>query len=406
MPRIPTSSRPVTVSKNRMGAAENATRISIHLPHPERICKLDANECVHRPAKTVIDALHFWADRGTMQWYPDCDAVRLRTALAEYTRLPFSCIRVFNGADEALSQVIDALVGPESEVILAPPTYDRIHYRVECRGGAVKKVLLPHIFDKDLDMLIQASGPKTRMVYLANPNNPTGVMYSPAEIEAILRQRPNVNVLIDEAYFEFSKTTVASLIKKYPRLLVVRSFAPAFGLAGLRLGYLLARPETLEKIERAYPTPMVSMPAQIAGTAALKSPDDMESYVATVKENMDRLREIFTSMGLQVTATPANFILVRVARPAATTDYLAGKLIFVRNCDTLPGLEGCLRITVGDDRTTARLLTSFLCMPKQLLGPGIGDRRITLTRPAEETPGKPQRARANRARFALPAGKE
>ncbi len=395
MASVHTSFRHPTASINRLNAAGNAARIPIHLPHPERICKLDANECIHRPSKTVIDALHFWTDRGTMHWHPDHDAVRLRTALAAYTRLSFSWIRVFNGVNEALSYVIDSLVEPGTEILISPPTSDRVRHRAECRGGTIHKVLLPDIFGKNVDTFIDAIGPETRLAYLANPNNPTGVLYSPADIAAILDRRPNIDLIVDETYYEFSNTTVTSLIEAYPRLLVVRSFSSAFGLAGLRLGYLLAQAKVLEKFERAQPNPTVSMPAQIAGTAALKSTDEMENYVSTVKENMSRLHEAFASMGLRVVPTAANFILIKVAQPAATAEYLAGKLIFVHNCEMLPGLEGYLRITVGDSHTTARLLASFLCIPKQLLGPEIKRRRITLTRPAEQTTsGQPNRLAA------------
>lgn len=391
-----------TVSRNRIDMTGN-NRIPLHLPHPERICKLDANECLCRPAKTVIDALHFWTDRGMMNWYPDRDAVRLRTALAEYTRQPFSCIRAFNGADDALTYLIDCLVSPGSEILISPPTYDPVRLRAEYHRGMVKKVLLPDIFRGNIDAVLGAISPETRLVYLANPNNPTGVLYSREEITAILRRRPASFVLIDEAYYEFSGTTVADLVAAFPRLLVVRSFSSAFGLAGLRLGYLLAHEQTLETLERILPIPTVATPAQIAGTAAFKSPDDLKSNISTIRNSMARMSTALSGMGLTAVPTPANYLLVKVARPAATAEYLAGKLIFVRNCDSLPGLEGYLQITVGDDSTTARILSLFLCMPKQLLGPEVTVRRLTLKRPAECATEGPRTPLGHSNRLAAPA---
>ncbi len=371
-----------TLSRTRIDMTGDK-QIPLHLPHPERICKLDANECLCRPAKTVIDALHFWTDRGMMNWYPDRDAVRLRTALAEYTGQPFSCIRAFNGADDALTYLVDCLVSADSEILVSPPTYNVVPRRAEYHRGKVKKLLLPDIFHKNVDAVLGAIGPDTRLVYLANPNNPTGVLYSRDDITAILRRRPSAVVVIDEAYYEYSGATVADLVRVFPRLFVVRSFSSAFGLAGLRLGYLLAHEHTLESLSRILPPPAVATPAQIAGTAALKAPDDLKLNVSTIGANMTRLAEALCAMGLTAVPTQANFLLVKVAQPSATTEYLAGKLIFVRNCDTLPGLEGYLQITVGDDCTTARILSSFLCMPKQLLGPQITVRRLTLKRPTE-----------------------
>jgi len=390
------------ISRNRIGIT-GQNHIPLHLPHPERICKLDANEYQYRPAKTVIDALHFWTDRGMMNWYPDHEAVRLRTALAEYTRLPFSCIRVFNGADEALTYLVDCLVTSGSEVLISPPTYNRVGDRTEYHRGKVKKVLMPDIFKKDLGLLIEAIGPETRLVYLANPNNPTGTLYSPDDIMTMVRQRPNVYILIDEAYYEFSGATVADLATSYSRLLVVRSFSSAFGLAGLRLGYLLAHEKTLTKFEHIQPYPVVATPAQIAGTAALKSPDHLETTVTVVRNNMTRLHTALTSMGLSVRQTVANYLLVKVQHPTAAAEYLSGKLIFVRNCDMYPGLEGYLQITVGDDCTTARLLSAFLCMPKQLLGPEITSRKLTLPRPPEQPTNGRLRIIASGERIHMPA---
>jgi histidinol-phosphate aminotransferase len=166
-------------------------------------------------------------------------------------------------------------------------------------------------------------------------------------------------------------------------LWVVRSFSPAFGLGGLRLGYLLGHRRAMKKITTEIGDSLVSMPAQIAGTAALKATDEMHEYVAAVKENMARVHEVLASMKLSVVSTPANYILIKVAQPAATAEYLASKLIFVHNCAAHPGLEGYLRITIGDHPTTARLLTSFLRIPRAFLGPGIDNRRMTLRRPSE-----------------------
>jgi len=369
---------------SRLNTDRGITQIPIHLPHPERVCKLDANECTRRPSDAVIKTLHRWLDKATMHWYPDRDAVRLRTALAGYTKLPFAYIRAFNGADEALDNAARALVERGTETLTVSPTHERFRVCVESCGGTVKKILPTDIFAKDLATIIDAIGPSTRSFYLANPDNPTGVLYSPAEIETILTRRPGVMLIVDETYYEFSRTTVADLVKTYSHLVVVRSFSPAFGLAGLRLGYALSQPENLERMDHLRSDQGVSMPAQVAGTAALEAMSEIAQYATEVRKNMQHLGEVFSSLGIHSVCTPANFILVKVTDPKGVADYLAGKLIFVRNCDMVPGLEGYLRITVGESDTTARLISAFLCMPQQLLGPKHTRRRVTLSRPPEE----------------------
>jgi histidinol-phosphate aminotransferase len=360
----------------------------IHLPHQERICKLDAHECTRRPPDRVIEALRRWIDEGMVQWYPDNDAVHLRTALAKYTGLPYHSIGAFNGSNEALMYIARTFIEPGAEVLVVPPTHGHLRRYTETCGGQIKRVITDDIFAADTKTVLAAIGPQTCMVYLANPNDPTGVLYTRDQIESIVRERPGTGFIIDEAFHEFSGITVAPLIKKYSNLIITRSFSFAFGLAGIRLGYVLAQPRILETIESVRAGNPVGMPAQIAGVAALEAIDDMRAYVQDVAANMKQLWTTLSSLGMNVISSPANFILVKVARPEAAVKYLADKLIFVRSCDSLSGLEGFLRITVGDRAATARVLSAFLLMPQKILGPVKIRRRFTLIRPPEGKPVK------------------
>jgi len=380
--------RPTRIA-NRFADDDPAACTPIHLPHPERICKLDAHECTRRPADDVIAALRRWVEGGSLQWYPDTNAVCLRTALADYSGLPFANIDAFNGSNEALASIARAFTEPQAEVLVVPPTHNHFCNYVECAGGRIKKLVVDDIFAADIHGIIEAIGPQTRMVYLVNPNDPTGVLYTPDQIEQILRKRPGTGVVVDEAFYEFSGVTVAPLVEKYANLIVVRSCSFAFGLAGLRLGYVLAQPGVLAAINSIRAGQPVSAPAQIAGTAAVQAAHKMSDYVREVSENMRHLWEALSSLGVTVVSSPANFILVRVANAKAATKYLADKLIFVRNCDSICGLEGFLRITVGDRTSTARVLSAFLLMPQKIIGPVKLRRKITLTRPPESKPTSP-----------------
>jgi len=374
---------------NRLAADSPAACTPIHLPHPERICKLDAHESTRRPADHVLAALRQWIEHGAPQWYPDTDAVRLRTVLADYTGLPFAGIDAFNGSNEALACIARAFIDPEAEVLVAPPTHNHFCHYVESCGGRIKKLVTNNVFAAEINSIIDAIGPQTCMVYLVNPNDPTGVLYTPDQIETILRERPGTGVVVDEAFYEFCGVTVAPLVEKYANLIVVRSFSFAFGLAGIRLGYVLAQPGVLAAINSIRAGQPVSAPAQIAGTAALEATDKMSGYVREVTENMRHMWEAFSALGVTVVSSPANFILVKVAKAKAATKYLADKLIFVRNCDSICGLDGYVRITVGDRASTARVLSAFLLMPQKILGAVKRRRKITLARQPENKPSLP-----------------
>jgi len=352
-----------------------AGQTTMHLPHRERIAKLDWNECVRPPSPGVRDALVELAAHGTLNWYPDVEATELRSALSDYTGVDPDAIRVFGGADAALEYIARTFLEDDDEVVWSPPTYDNVRVYVESCGARLQAAPVQSIWDPEPGALLAAVTPRTRMVYLVNPNNPTGTLYSADQIAALLWTCPDVGFVVDEAYGEFTGVTAASLVMAHPNLMVVRSFAKAFGLAGLRVGYVLSHPDNLRLIDRIRVGKNTSAAAQVAAVAALRDPEYLRATVAEVRLSMKMLADALGQMGLTVRTTPANFALVRVGDPDTMCRFLANRLIFVRNRHHVPRLDGYMRITVGDTATTERLIAAFRAAPSALLYGTPSERR-------------------------------
>jgi histidinol-phosphate aminotransferase len=356
----------------------------IHLPHRERVAKLDWNECARPPAPSVLRALGACVTEGHLNWYPDVEATELRNALSDYTGCDPETIRVFGGADAALEYIARTFLETGDQVLWCPPTYDNFRVYVESCGASLQPAPLRSIWEPEPGALLAGVTPQTRLVYLVNPNNPTGTLYSTEQIAALLWTCPDVGFVVDESYFEFSGISVAALTLAHPNLIVVRSFAKAFGLAGLRVGYCISHPDNLEAIDRIRVGKNTSTLAQVAATAALADRAYLDATVAETRLSMKTLAETCEQIGLTTRTTPANFILVRVADPDSFCRFLANRLIFVRNRNHLERLSGFVRITVGNTQTTERLVAAFRAAPSSMLyGQKTAGQRLILPRRSE-----------------------
>lgn len=342
-------------------------QIPLFLPHRERVAKLDWNESVHPPSPAVRSALADCVLHTELNWYPDVDAVALRTALEEYTGVGMEWIRAFGGSDAALEYVARAFLNPGDTVLWVPPTYDNVRVYVESCGGRLKAARPKSIWRGDPRAISDAVTRDVRLVYLVNPNNPTGALYTLEQIDDLLRAHPNVAFLIDEAYFEFCGVTAAPFLHAHRNLMIARSFSKAFGLAGLRIGYLMSHPDNLDWIDRIRVGKNTTLLAQVAAIAALGDRGHLLRVIEETRTTMSELAARLEKMGLEVRTTPANFLLVRVHDPDMVTRALANHLIFVRNRNHEPALEGWLRVTVGTPALIERVAGAFSALPPALL---------------------------------------
>ncbi len=203
--------------------------------------------------------------------------------------------------------------------------------------------------------LLRKVNSRTRAIFIANPNNPTGTPASPAQLKALLRAAPRAAVVVDEAYFEFSGKTVLPWIGEHPNLFISRTFSKAVGLAALRLGFLFSRSENIQAIRKGQSPYSVNGVAAALGLAAIRDPGYFRNYAAEVLRARALLCRELDSLGWRYFPSDANFVLVDFGSAAAAMRQLLGEHeILVR--DRSYELPGCVRITVGTLAQTRRLI--------------------------------------------------
>ncbi|MBM4320583.1 MAG: histidinol-phosphate aminotransferase family protein, partial [Deltaproteobacteria bacterium] len=215
--------------------------------------KLDWNESTIPPSPRVIERiLAFLQNSHHLNWYPDLNARKLVTALAGYTGRSEEQILVTNGSDDALDLICKTYLDAGERVLLPYPTYTHFLVHAGARGVYFDPVTYDDPFCGQPERLINALTGRTKLVYLVNPNNPTGVLFHPEEIAHLLQQAPRTLFVVDEAYYEFCGVTAAQMVDHFPNLVVTRTFSKSFGIAGLRVGYVLAHREVIQELRRLH----------------------------------------------------------------------------------------------------------------------------------------------------------
>ena len=253
-----------------------------------------------------------------------------------------------NGMDEALSLLFTTYLGASDELLFADPTFVMYPMLGEALGAQV--VRLQSGEDPALpvaDLLARVS-PRTRVIAIANPNNPTGLTAPRADLLRIVESAPDSAVLVDEAYFEFCGETLIPDLPRHPNLFVARTFSKAYGLAGLRLGILTGSAEQIGYLRR------FSLPFNVNGVAlacleeALADQAFVSNHVAQVKDGRERLAQLFDELGLRFWPSQTNFVLVRVGAKAKTfVESMQRRGVLVRDFSASAGCDGCVRISVG-----------------------------------------------------------
>jgi histidinol-phosphate aminotransferase len=295
--------------------------------------------------------------------YPDSASVALREALANDAGLTLGHVTCSNGSDELVLLICLAFLDHGDEVVMAEGTFISYLLRtLELDGRPVRVPL--RAYTHDLEAMATAITLRTRVVFVCNPNNPTGTTCGAAEVAAFLERVPNdVLVVMDEAYVEFAQRPdfpdlLPALRAGRPNLLLLRTFAKIHGLAGLRLGYAYGHPDLVAYLERARPTFNVNLLAQIAGAAALAD----REHVARSKTHADASRAFFMrelrAMGLDPIPSETNFVAVPVGDDAAVSDGLRerGFTITPLSGWALPGI---IRISFGTDEQNRAFLAAL-----------------------------------------------
>jgi histidinol-phosphate aminotransferase len=305
---------------------------------------LDFNESLKGCSPLVLRALQSMK-MSDVSCYPDYDI--LSRKIAEYHHISPEFVFLTNGAEEGIRCVMDTFVDRGGTVVMASPTFGMLKVLAQLQEASIMEVLYCEDLSFPLEDFLDAVKMKPHLVVLVNPDSPTGTLLKNKDVVEILEAAPESAVLIDEVYADFAGATCIPLVEKHPNLIITRSFSKAFGLAGLRLGYVVTHPENIEQLSKVRLPFSVSSLAVIAGLAALDDRAYAQSIVEEVKKEKEFLYGKLESMGIDVHRTHTNFILVNLKeRCHAVYQELLGRNILVKELGG-PLLEGWLRITVG-----------------------------------------------------------
>jgi histidinol-phosphate aminotransferase len=329
-------------------------------PLVQNLIKLNTNEHPYGPSPKVIEAILANAN-DSLRLYPDPTALTLRRAIAQRYGLVEDQIFVGNGSDEVLAHVFHALLKHEHPVVFPDITYS--FYPVYCGLYEIqyKTVALDeHLKIRVEDYLPGAPVGRVGGIIFPNPNAPTGAVHALGEVERIVSANQEVVVVVDEAYVDFGAETAASLIKKYPNLLVVHTLSKSRSLAGLRVGYAMGHPDLIQGLDRvkncfnSYPLDRLA----IAGaTAAIEDQAHFEQTRDAVVRSRAALTAGMEKLGFDVLPSAANFIFAKhpAKDGAAFAAALRDKNIIVRHFKA-PRINQYLRITIGTDQECEKLL--------------------------------------------------
>lgn len=335
-------------------AVSSLERIDPHgTPEP---MKLDWNESTIPPSPLVLDRIQaFLRNTHHLNWYPDQRAADLVERLERYTGVPSDQILVTSGSDAALEVLCQTYLDPGDEVVVPSPTYTHFLVYAGARGARLVPVYGADPFELDVDAVVRALSYRTKVVYLVSPTNPTGLVYPPAVVARIARAVPQALVIVDEAYYEFCGQSAVELVYDYSNVVVTRTFSKSFGIAGLRVGYMLASASLIADVRRVHNPKSVNVLGQIAATAALDDPEYLYSYVSEVTRAKPLLAAFFARHGLEARVTPANFLMVRVPHPGAFIRLCEEESVYVRDRSSELQIESYVRMNVGTVAQTEEL---------------------------------------------------
>lgn len=333
----------------------------------ENYLRLDFNENTVGCSPKVIRKLKS-IKSNYLATYPEYD--RLREELANYCNVDKDEVIATNGTDEAIKAVIETYIeSGKDEIIIPVPTFAMFKFYAQLNEAIIKEVPYNTNLSFPAEKVLEKINNQTKIVVLVNPNNPTGTTIKQNDIIKIIEKskKNNAVVLLDEAYCQFTGRTSVPLIKKYNNLFVTQTFSKAFGLAGLRLGYIASNKNNIKNLQKVLSPYSVNNVAVACGTAALNDPDYVERYVKEVKKSKTILYNALNLLGIDYFKSDANFVLVKIGTQSAEfCDKLKRKGILVRDRSSDKLLDGCVRITLGAKEQTKKLIKAMSKIIKEI----------------------------------------
>lgn len=329
-----------------------------HVAEAARMVKLDAMENPYPLPAAMRRELAEVLSRVELNRYPEPSGRELRALLARRMRVPQGMeLLLGNGSDDLIQIVTLALARPGAVMMYPAPTF--VMYSMNAVFSGMKALAVPLRADFSFDacaFIERMRAERPALVFLAYPNNPTGVLYREEEIVKVIKACEGL-VVLDEAYHVFAGKTFMGRLVEFPNLVVLRTVSK-LGLAGIRLGYLAGRPEWIGEFNKVRQAYNVNALTQAAALFMLERLEVLEEQASLIRKERESLRKALASLGgVTVFPSEANFFLIRVPDAEGTFESLRRQGVLVRNLH--PGLEGCLRVTVGTPDENRILLAAL-----------------------------------------------
>ncbi|MBO8170110.1 MAG: histidinol-phosphate transaminase [Thermoanaerobacteraceae bacterium] len=328
----------------------------------KNVIKLASNENPLGPSPKAVEAMRDAA--AEVHIYPDGNCFYLKQALAEKWDVSLDNLMIGNGSDELLKLIAETFLHPGDQVVMAEPTFSEYTFAAKLMNAECVYVPLKE-FAYDLPAMAEKVTDRTKLLFICNPNNPTGTVVSRKEVEELLAGIPeHVMVIFDEAYYEYVRDldypdTLRYVKEGRKNVIVLRTFSKIYGLAGLRVGYGFAHPDVVSWINRTREPFNVNSMAQVAAYASLKDADHVEKSVALNEEGKAQLYAGFEERGMSYVPTQANFIFVNVGVSSKELfPLMLREGVIVRTGDIF-GLDDYIRLTVGTRKENERFFAAL-----------------------------------------------
>lgn len=316
---------------------------------------LDFNERTEPYDKYINQYLKKCLNNNTLNIYPAYKNIYEK--IAKYAGVKKDNILITNGSGQAIEIIFKTFTQKNDQVIIPSPSFARFYQNANISNNII---ITPQYNKSDLSFplnkVLKNITSKTKMIIICNPNNPTGTSLSLIEIEQILQKTKNSLVYIDEAYFEFSNITAVPLLKKYPNLVISRTFSKAFGLASLRIGYIIANEKLIKEMQKVRGPYDINTLGIKAVEYVLKNISGLKNYVDEVMtKSKPILEKYLTQKNIKYYNSNANFVLIKPTNPKKVFNHLKTNNILTRpRIDSV--IEGTIRITIGTIKQTKKLI--------------------------------------------------
>lgn len=340
-------------------AIEEMEAYSPPLENRRGLLRLDFNENTVGCSPKVLDAINNIKEE-EIAAYPEYK--KFKAKLANSIKVRPEQLMVTNATDEAILIIMQAYVEKGDEVILPIPTFAMFKFYAQLVEAKIKEILYTSNLTFPTRKVLNAISKKTRLVILCNPNNPTGSLIDKKDVVKIVEkaQKNDALVLLDEAYYQYSGVECLHLIGKYDNLMIIRTFSKAYGLAGLRLGYIVSNEAVIKSLLKAGSPYSVNTVAMVAASKAIEDFDYVKWYINEVKKAKRIIYEELKKLKIKTYPTATNFLIAKFPKRADEVEKgLTERGILVRNRSSYPLLKDCLRIGIGTVKQNKELVNAL-----------------------------------------------